>query len=307
MRSTHSNLSPIFCLFDDPAKKIDTLLNEGIEGKKPVECEFDGVINRVWVINKTAIVQAITATMTEQTLFIADGHHRYETSLAYRNEMRKALGNKGGHKPYDYVMMYLNNIHDDGMVILPTHRVLSKDISDDVDINEVLGDLEEAFDVEPVEVDCQDLATSARKLTAQLEEAIAEGGIAFTMVLPKCRSYLLKLKADVNIDELIDDDIAVDIKELDVSILHRYIINRLWLGNPEIELDEEEIFYVKDAADELKRMKTGKFGAGFLLNPTRIDQVCSIAGKGLRMPHKSTYFYPKLVTGLVMRDLNSPW
>ena len=101
MRSTHSNLRPIVCLFDDASKKVDALLNEGIEGKKPVQCELDGVISRVWVINKPSIVQAITEAMAAQTLYIADGHHRYETSLTYRDEMRKALGKKNGRQPYD--------------------------------------------------------------------------------------------------------------------------------------------------------------------------------------------------------------
>jgi hypothetical protein len=132
--------------------------------------------------------------------------------------------------------------------------------------------------------------------------------LSFMMLLPKGNACLLTMKPDVDVNELIDsEDTPSEIKELDVSVLHQHIINQVWLGNPEIELDDQDVKYVKDAAEVLRLMKSCKYSVSFLVNPTRINQVCNIAKLGMRMPHKSTYFFPKLVTGLVMRDMNSPW
>lgn len=307
MRSTNSNLSSIFVLYDDPEKTVDSLLEQGIAGQKPLETSFMEVTHRLWVITKQNLIDAIRKAMEPQTLFIADGHHRYETSLLYRDEMRSALRQKNGRQPYDYTLMYMNNIHDEGLVIFPTHRILGKEISDGVDAKECLEDLREYFEIEPLTLDQADYPGEARRLTALLAEAGA-ATLAFIMVLPKCRAFLLKLKPETNLDELIDDeDTPGPIKQLDVTVLHKYIINRAWLGNPEMDLDDHDVIYEKDACKTIQAMCTAKHGVAFLLNPTKIEQVCSIAQGGMRMPHKSTYFYPKLVTGLIMRDMNSPW
>jgi uncharacterized protein (DUF1015 family) len=245
--------------------------------------------------------------MAPRTLYIADGHHRYETSLLYRDEMRSALRRLNGRQSYDYTMIYMNNIHDEGLVVLPTHRILTKEACLGVDSDETLADLSESFDIEPLRIEAADLGAEAARVTGLLAGAGAERP-AIVMLLPKGRVYLLKLKPQANVAEMIDDEAVPDaIKALDVTLLHQYIINRVWLGNPEIELDDQDVRYEKDAACVLKSMQTCRFGVAFLLNPTRIEQVCEIAGRGLRMPHKSTYFYPKLLTGLVMRDMNSPW
>ncbi|HOE95293.1 MAG TPA: DUF1015 domain-containing protein [Candidatus Sumerlaeota bacterium] len=306
MRATNANLSPIFCLYDDPSRQVDELLAQAT-ASKAIETRFDGVVQRLWPLCKSSVVARITERMKDQTLFIADGHHRYETSLLFRDEMREITGRRDGRQPFDYTMMYLNNIHDEGLVVLPTHRILSKEAVLGVNLQETLDDLAEHFEVEPLALNGGDVENEARRCVEQLSGADASG-TAFVMLLPKGRSYLLKLKPQTDLDELIDDEkIARQIKSLDVTILHRYIINQAWLGNPEIELDDEDVRYEKDAAAVLKAMSTCKWGVGFLLNPTRIEQVCEVARAGLRMPHKSTYFYPKLVTGLVMRDLNSPW
>ena len=116
---------------------------------------------------------------------------------------------------------------------------------------------------------------------------------------------MLKKRADADLDKLIDEDVAAEVKSLDVMLLHRCIIPRGWLGDRATELDDSHIRYVKDAAEALRLVSNGEAGAAFLLNPTRIEQVCRVAKLGLRMPHKSTYFYPKVATGLVMRDLKS--
>lgn len=307
MRATNSNLSSVFCLYDDAQMKVDALLEQGIAGEKAIEATFDGVTQRIWVLSKPSVVQALIKLMGPQTLFIADGHHRYETCLLYRDEMRSALGKKNGRQPYDYAMIYMNNIHDDGLIILPTHRVLSKETMMGVETEEVFEDLAEHFDCQKLKINLEEPESEALRLTAMLEEA-GKKAVSFVMLLPRGNACLMTLKAAVDVNELIDNEQTPrEIKELDVSILHQHIINQVWLGNPEIELDDQDVKYVKDAAEVLRLMKSCKYAVSFLVNPTKIEQVCNIAKLGMRMPHKSTYFYPKLVTGLVMRDMNAPW
>lgn len=304
MRATNSQLSPIFVLFDDPDKKIDRLLREDLDESAPVETEFDGVIQRLWTISKPQAVEAIRQVLAPQTLFIADGHHRYETSLMYRDEMREAFDRHDGNQPYDYAMMYLNNIHDDGLVILPTHRVLCREALQDVNMEESIEELKAVFEMSPLHVEPERADQEAARLQNELEQA-GRKTPSFVMILPQGRGYLMTLKTDV--DQLIEDDVPRIIKELDVSILHRFIINQTLLGNPEAVLDDQDIQYIKDATQVLEAMQSTKNAIGFIMNPTKIEQVCQVAREGLRMPQKSTYFYPKLVTGLITRDLDSPW
>lgn len=307
MRATNTNLSPIFCIYDDPERQIDQLLADAIKDKHPIETEFDGVTQRLWLLCDNKKVEAIEKLMNEQTLYIADGHHRYETSLAFRDEMRRTFRKKDLNQPFDFTMMYLNNIHDEGMIVLPTHRVLSKETIMGTELEEFLEEAQEYFDIKPLELDCTRMDEEAQRVVEELEKA-GNKQTSFIMVMPKCRAWLLSLKKHANLDDMIDDDgVPTAVKELDVTILHSYLINRGWLGNPEMELDDEDVHYVKDAADVLRKMQNKKYGVAFIMNPTKLEQVINVAKSGLRMPHKSTYFYPKLVTGLVMRDLNSPW
>ncbi len=307
MRATHTNMSPIFCLFDDPQKESNDLLAEGIKGLKPVLAEMDGITHRLWSVTKPNVVQGLVKALEDKTLFIADGHHRYETSLAYRDEMRERLGARNGHASFDYAMIYLNNIHDDGLVVLPTHRILSKETVLGVDMQETIDDIGEYFKLTPIEVDGGKLEDEATRVTTMLAEA-GERAMSFVLLMPKGKAWLAELKPDVDLSELIDDDdVPPAVRKLDVTILHRYLINRAVLGNPEIELDHEDVHYVKEASEVLQCMRTCRYGVAFLLNPTKVEQVCEVAREGLRMPHKSTFFYPKLLTGMVMRDLNSAW
>jgi uncharacterized protein (DUF1015 family) len=307
MRATNTNLSPIFCVYDDAEKAVDALLEQAVAGREPVEAQFDGVIHRMWPVCESPTVKAMRERMADKTLFIADGHHRYETSLNYRNEMRSLMEGAKGERPFDFTMMFLANIHDEGMVVLPTHRVLSKEACHGVNAEEALEDIKEYFDVKPMKLNQEKLESEAKRLTKELAAAGAKRP-SFIVMVPKGRPFLVSLKQGVDLDEMIDEEaMPPEVKALDVTILHSYLIGRGWLGNPEIELDDQDVIYVKDPLDALQRLCTCKFGAAFLMNPTRIEQVCEVARAGQRMPHKSTYFYPKVVTGMVMRDLDSPW
>jgi uncharacterized protein (DUF1015 family) len=304
LRATQCNLSPVFVLCSDPQRKIVNFLTERATAAPTEEfVDTEGVKSRLWVVSAAPDIAVLQEATREESLLIADGHHRYETALAFRDEMRKALGR---HKnlPFDYVMMYVTSIEDDGLIILPTHRALRSDLGADTDLNEVLGDLEQYFELERLQVNFDQPKESARQL---LDRIVPNHTHQFraAMVLPDRQGIILTLKGDVNLEEvMVAEDLAPAIRSLDVSILHQFIINQIWIGNPEMELEEEDVIYSRDAAVILERLKRRHACVGFLVNATRIDQVQEVASAGLRMPHKSTFFYPKIPSGIVARDFS---
>ncbi len=298
MRTTHCNMSPIFCIYDDPSRAADGILAKATEGKSPVTAEIDGIIHRLWIVDDAATVEAATKAMQPHRLYIADGHHRYETSLNYRAEMRAKNPNAASPAPFDATLMFLANTHDEGLEILPTHRVLSKRACENVDYSAALNTLSKSFEITPLETN------NADALVARLDAA-GHKALSFVMIIPGRSPQLLTLKAGANFDALVpDSNIPSAVKALDVTLLHRHIIHRALLGSPDQELDDADVSYVKDAGEAVAMALSGSHGAGFLLNPTKIEQVIEIAGLGMRMPHKSTFFYPKIITGMVIRDMN---
>ncbi len=305
LRATRCNLSPVFALCSDPEKKIDAVLDECMKAKVwETFVDEERVTYRLWVVHLKKFVNQIHQLMADKDLFIADGHHRYEAALAYRDEMREATGKRDGRQPYDHLMMFLSNFYDEGMVVLPTHRVLARELGAGVDLDEVMEDLSQYFNLKNISIDLANLDKAELIIRKELTKAGKER-IAFGMILPKGRVVICALKKTAKLCKMIEEEMSQDMKSLDVTILHNYVIAQVWIGNPEIELDDEDVFYMRDIKDVLKLLEERKGCVGFVLNPIAIDQLRKIASKGEIMPHKSTFFYPKILTGLVMRDLTS--
>jgi len=306
MRTTQANLSPIFVIYNDPQREVYDMIAEKMKEKPWEEAtDDDGVIHRLWVVQKKDFVMKLMEAMKSKQLFIADGHHRFETALNYRNEMREETGKKDGKQPFDYMMMYMTNAEQEGLVILPTHRALTKNIMADVKMNEVLDELKENFDITEDSVDFTQSDKEASRLLTTVEK-LGEKRPSFAMVDATGKARFLTLKESVNPVDLIDDENQHDyIKRLDVSILHHYIINHVMVGNPEFELEDDECFYVRDARRVLDLLQTKKAALAFIMNATPMEQVVEIVSAGIKMPHKSTYFHPKIITGLVVRNMQS--
>ena len=310
LRSTRCNLSPVFCLYPDSERETDALFKMVTE-KEPPRAEFtddDKVIHRLWLLSNSAKVKRLSDLLQDKDFVIADGHHRYETAVRYCEEMRRREG-KTREKlpPYAYTLAFLTNYDSDGLIILPTHRVLSAELGEGIDYDEIFEDLKGFFDVETVRLDLKKVRSESSALIARLAEA-GRTTPSFIMVLPGGKAYLLRLKKNAAIAEEMRSGIPELISRLDVTILHEYIISNVWVGNPEIELDDKDVFYVKDAVAALEMLKAPtRASAVFLMNPPRMEQVQAIASQNLRMPHKTTYFYPKLITGMVLRDHSVPW
>lgn len=269
MRICGANISPIFSLFNSPGKKIPDILAEINKTRPYINAkDSDGAVHRLWPIQESEVIKGITHELADKAIFIADGHHRYETALAYQKEMQEKEGTTDSAKPYDYVLMFLANMSDEGVTILPTHRLVKNSPPD------MLDRLAADFEIKEMEgnFDIPDAIAGERNVFG-----LYKGGDSWYKL-----SYRGKgLPAA-----------APELKYLDVTILHELIFKKLDIKN--------DIFYEMDVTKSIHLVKENHFGAAFFLNPTRVEDVERVALASLRMPPKSTYFYPKLLTGLVL-------
>ena len=269
MRYCEANISPIFALYNSPEKKMSSLLADAGKAKPYIEAEDpDGAVHRLWQIENSESVNLIKAELEDKAVFIADGHHRYETALEYQKEMQKKVGVSDRARPYDYVLMFLANMADEGLTILPTHRLV-KDLPADA-----LEQLATDFDIREM------------KITDDIPSAIAGKRDAYGLYTGGDTWYSLYYKGEGI------HGVPPALKDLDVTILHDLIFKQL--------LDIEAVSYEMNVQKCLQAVQSGLFSAAFFLNPTGIYDVERVALASLRMPPKSTYFYPKLMTGMVL-------
>lgn len=300
LRATRTNISPIFGLFDDTSGWVDSLLNVAC-GNKPLATAVDGegVTHRLCCVDDDEAVNAIVAALEDQPLLIADGHHRYETALNYRNERRaKAPDEWTDAEPENFVLMMCVSTTDDGLVVLPTHRLI-KGVSGE-ELSRLEGSLQNHFEIQPV-IASNDAAGNAACLLERLNAAGSEARIGMHV---KGRSAIMQLRAGNDHLEAMDAARSNAYNELEVTLLHRLILER------ELGIDGAalaaggRVGYTIDAAEAISAVERGDYDAAFFLRPTPVTQVQAVAAAGDKMPQKSTYFYPKLATGLVLRPLD---
>jgi uncharacterized protein (DUF1015 family) len=274
MRICGANISPIFSLYSSGEKKASAILSRAGETPPFIEArDADGSVHRLREITDAGAIDTIRDELRDRPIFIADGHHRYETALEYRNEMRAKEGASAGPRPYDYVLMFLANMADEGLTILPTHRLI-REIPEDM-----LERLSAHFLIEKVNVREITRRIAGRRHVLGYYAGRGEEG------------YILDYKGE----DL--SGIPPALADLDVSILHELILGRL--------LHESDIAYEMDVSKCLQLVREGRYAAAFFLNPTQVGDVEKVALSSLRMPPKSTYFYPKLLTGLVLNVFNN--
>lgn len=287
-----ANFSPIFSLFSDPDGGILQLLEKSVHGDSP-RLDFSddsGFRHRIWSITAPDLLREIRAAMAANPLFIADGHHRYETALSYRRLRHRQAGTVPGDqpRPYDGVLMLFSSLEDPGLTVLPTHRVLRAPLPS---LQEVKARLRDLCTWEEHPFQNGNEANTRRRILSLLRER-GRTGPAFGLALKHVPAYLLLALHPAR--RLLPE--ASPRERLDVSILHNLILRKLRSGSAE----EEAVFYTKDEHEALDMVHRGEGEAAFLLNPTKVSEVREVAAAGERMPHKSTYFFPKPLTGLVM-------
>ncbi len=285
IRACRANFSPVFSLFSDPEGAIDGTLAKIIQQPPLTEIDEDSVIHRMWRVSDPDTLRFLSESFKDKKVYIADGHHRYETSLAYHKEHGAEVPDSA------HVMMFLTNLDAQSLAIYPTHRQLKcpKPFTRDHCIQQ----LQPYFEVEPLPK-----GQSADQLTARLEKA-GKDGIAFCAYLGQGEALLMKLRDINNVVPFMGDD-ANELKVLDVYQLHTLVLREL-LGidtrNPE---HQQYITYNVRTAEAMTHVDAGTFDLVIFMNATRMDQVRELAEKGVRLPQKATYFYPKLLSGLVI-------
>jgi len=299
MIACQANFSPIFSLFPDSDRYVlDTLL-QSIDNLSP-ELSFEDDKNqfhKLWRILDPDIHAKIEKAMADKPIFIADGHHRYETGLQYLSYLEQNQDNVPATHPARYIMMYLSSMDDSGLVIRPAHRQLTH--VPENHLQAFLNKVTQYFDIKTLPFDKNSQAT----VLAQFIRELTDG-----KDLHRLGAYyknhsafiLLTVKPDVLNNE---HQIQPALRDLDVTLLTQIIFERILELDQKSLDDEKQITYTTNIEQAINNVDQGKCDMVMLLNPTRIDQVEAVANAGLTMPRKSTYFYPKVITGLVINDL----
>jgi uncharacterized protein (DUF1015 family) len=292
LRATRAHFGQIFMLYSDPKDEIEALLKKKIEEDPDTSLldEYE-TLHRLWRVHDPALIKAVQQRMQDKKLLIADGHHRYETALAYRNERRAESGSSDPNAPYEFVMMTLIPMESRGLVILPTHRIVHG--LPTFDRERMLEAAGQFFDIDRI-----DLRTESRSATTLLGQA-GENGTAFVAVTRQ-GPYLLRAKKNAVQDAL--GQLPSLQRELDVVQLHRIMLERVLGISEEAVRNQENVRYERDAFEAISWVRQGA-NVAFLMNPAKIDQVRDIAFGGEVLPQKSTDFYPKLLSGLAIYAL----
>ncbi len=307
LRHTRTHTGQLFMLYSDKQKRVDAILAEAETAASPATEMRDeyGVVHRLWVIAEPQRVAAIQQAMSEQKLVIADGHHRYETALSYRNECRARAGTNNPDAPYERAMMTFVNTRSEGLTILPTHRVAAN--LHDFSWPAVRRHLEPWFKSEgfPFANDAAKGEACAKFLERLVEARAGQRAIGvYPSVEPKKRAfYVLILRPGADLTQLLPHVSPLQ-RDLDVVLLHEGILEGALGITPQAVTSEKNLTYEREAAAALDAVDRGAAQVAFLLNPVDVEQVMRIATAGEVMPQKSTDFYPKLLSGITMYRLD---
>ncbi|MEE8573796.1 MAG: DUF1015 domain-containing protein [Thermodesulfobacteriota bacterium] len=338
MKACKANLSCIFSLYSEPGvdakDRIGVVIETAAVKTEPIidVTDDDGVVSKLWRVADTAVLTKVTEAMEDKPIFIADGHHRYETALNYKKHMHE---NGAGSGPHDYVMMYFSSMDDTGLTIFPTHRAVhslphfdaysflnvcreyfsvseycySEENEPEVR-REFLEKLKSLDSAEPTaggedhSKATETLSTKQRQINQAGED---EKNVSFGLIASGEDAYfILTLRGRESFDRGLGAEAPSmpDIyKDLDVTVLHSLVLARMLKITPEAQEKQSNIRYIKSTDKAFIEAKKPETQAVFIMNPTKIEQVRDIAEAGHVMPQKSTYFYPKLLTGLVVNSL----
>ena len=295
LEACQTNFSPIWSLYSDPQGVVIGLLEASVKGK-PARFDFtddDGFRQQLWAVTDPAILAHVVEVMGPKPLFIADGHHRYETALNYQRLRRQQAGSPAGNQPYDGVLMLLAALEDPGLTVLPTHRVTTTPLPSYDKVRTLFAD---QFELQEFP-----FTTGTRAaVRAQFIEALRTDGHmvpVFGLAL-KGRDLYFTLALKPTHRPPAD---ASPRTKLDVSLLQQLVVTTLC----QTQQEQEAILYTKDDHEALDWVAKGTGTGALLLNPTKVSEVQAVATAGERMPHKSTYFFPKPLTGLVMNVMEA--
>ncbi|GBE01851.1 hypothetical protein BMS3Bbin06_00209 [bacterium BMS3Bbin06] len=281
IKHCNANLSPIFSIYNRRDCNLGGIFERTCSEKPYMEArDLNGARHRMWLLDDPDDISFIQEKLRGRPIYIADGHHRYETALDYRNEMMRKNPSHTGREPYNYVLMYLVNIADGGLTVLPTHRLVKRLSHKSGSVKDsIIKPLERYFILRRIE----DVAGIVREIEGNQHTI----GLALN---GDKSGYVLRYTGD-NLSGT-----PGVLRDLDVTVLHELILKRIFRV--------EEVAFEMDTETTLRRVRTGEFQAAFFLRPTSVSEVEKVSLTCLRMPPKSTYFYPKILTGMVINRLD---
>jgi uncharacterized protein (DUF1015 family) len=277
LEATEANFGMVFGLYADPTREVDRLLDEVLHTQSVASGTMDDVLHELWKIDDDGLIGRLQREMEAKHVFIADGHHRYTTALRYRDAHPERDGAR-------YLMMALVNMYNEGLVILPTHRLIRRDNHDP---KMILHRIEDTFHVEPVPRD-------------QMLEKIHGEKFSYGFCCDG-DDYVIRLKDRQALDSIATQSAAL--RQLDVTVLHEMILKPLFHIDTEDENIQEKIAYMKTLPAAMAKLSEGEYAFGFFLNTVNVEEIVHVARDNEVMPQKSTFFYPKVCSGLVTQRL----
>lgn len=287
-----ANFSQVFLVYSDPQKQIENAVD--LTQKPFIDVTDDlGVQNIVYKIDDEKTIELIQKVLSDKTCLIADGHHRYETAMNYRNFVNSSNPND----PSKFVMSYFTNLEDD-LLIFPTHRIITKNINPAT----LLEKIKKYFDIVEFNFDKENKKEIKAKFLQTIEDESKKQITMGLYLKNTAKFYILKLRE--NVDKILDEYKVPDVlKSLDLIVLHKVLISKELGYTQEEQMAQKGILYIKQEDEAFDMVETGKAEASFIMAYPKIQDIKRISEAGERMPQKSTYFYPKLLSGIVINPL----
>jgi uncharacterized protein (DUF1015 family) len=302
-KASQANFSPIFSLFPDPAGRVMSLL-KGARPDAPMMALKDvlGYVQRLYRVTEASAVKAVHRAFLEMPLFIADGHHRYETSLNFQKLMKQRYPQASPEAPFNYTLMYLSNMFDPDLLILMAHRLLGGPRMKHLEEAWVMGRLKEYFDIVSLPA-AHEFGEAYEDFLQQTLAEVPAGETAFVVLGFGRKAWRLIMRPGVR-QTVLARQMHPALAQLDVAVLNYLIFEKVLGLDAQAQDDSETCKYTSKISEAVEAVSRGEARLAFLLNPTRIEQVQEVATAGLVMPRKSTYFYPKVMTGLILSPIN---
>jgi uncharacterized protein (DUF1015 family) len=300
LRATNTNTGQIFLLYKDDDKNVQRAVEKARE-KAELEVDVkdeDNFRHLMWIVRDKNDIQSIQEAMADKVLIIADGHHRYETSLNYQKEILEEIKETEGDKSFNYIMMTLFRLEDPGLVILPTYRLIKG--LDKLSEEALKNLLDPYFEIS--EIDWAD--TSDKSALVEAQKRVSSKSFTFAAYIAQLKKFLIfQLRSENILESEISEKKSKEWKSLDVAILHSLIIDKLEALSSGPFSQENSVSYIRKLDEGVEKVKQGYYQMIFLLNPVSLGQVRDVVENGELMPQKSTDFFPKLKSGLVMNPL----
>lgn len=302
LQSTRAHLSQIFLLYADPQGTLSALV-ESVASRPAERWAVDdaGTQSSLWRIQDAGLIAALHEGLRDRTLWIADGHHRYGAARAFRDRLRAEDRSEPGTRSYDYVMASLTSMDSPGVTILPYHRALAG--HEGLDRPAFVRKAKEFYEIK--EFAFEGFDPRSEQIRRKLRESARPGKNLHAVYLGGGSFLLLIVRDGIDRHALLGDRLAPPLQDLDVSLLHHLLLERVLRIPIETQRSEDGPLRYSDDIDRVMGwVDSNEAQAALLLNPTLKEQLMTVAGAGLQMPQKSTFFYPKLLTGLVVNPLD---